>query len=266
MTWPLLYTLALPVMSYGMVLSIILDNHDISTVDSDLSKFLLTMLMVIDFGCVWLLRKLYLVYVEGPKPFLNVAFPMLDRVVMITGANAGIGKETASQLLEAGATVIFACRSEGKAKEAMEEIANKLEAKSKTHTGSKSPLITKPPSPIRERMMFLQMDLSDLNSIRKSVGSFMKMNMKLHVLVNNAGVMMGHQRITTDKNELTMQANHLGHFLLTILMLPKLRESAKESGDARIVTVSSSTHHLAEKLYVDDLNCEHRKYSLFGKS
>ena len=264
MTRPLLYTLALPVLSYGIVLSVIYTD---SSQDEVLSMLLLSVLVLIDGVCVFILRKLYLVYVEGPKPFQNTTldFPMMDRVVLVTGANAGIGKETASQLLLAGATVIFACRSESKAKEAMEEIAVHLES-DKAYSASNYPLIPKPPSSVRERMYFLEMDLSDLESIRKSVERFLKMNLKLHVLINNAGVMMGQYRVTKDSNELTMQANHLGHFLLTTLLLPKLRVSAKDCGDARVITVSSSTHHLAENLYVDDLNCEHRSYSLFGES
>jgi len=160
-------------------------------------------------------------------------------VVMITGANAGIGKETTRQLISLGATVIMACRSEEKAKEAIDDIKE-------TTSG---------------RMIFLEMDLSSLSSIRRAVDNFCSMNLPLHVLINNAGVMMGQHKKTIDGYEMAMQCNHLGHFLLTSLLLPKLRLHE----DARVVTVSSSTYQLAKNIELDDLNCERRNYQLFGQ-
>ena len=215
---PILYTLGVPSINYAIALSSNMLNDD-DGYDDFPSIFSLVVILIVDVISLWLLRKIYSVYIEGPSPFpndsLSANYPLKDRVVMITGANAGIGKETASQILEAGATVVFACRSEGKAREAMENIASLLEPK----LTSTSPLL---PVPVRERMIFLEMDLSDLESIRCGVEKFLSMNLKLHVLINNAGVMMGEKRLSKDQFELTMQANHLGHFLLTNLELRKI--------------------------------------------
>jgi len=266
MTKPIMFTLTLPVLSYALVVSIC-EGDSMSSIP----WLLITPLILIDIASFILLRKVYLRYVEGPDPFEGMAYSdrvklMSGKVVMITGANAGIGKETAEQLLSAGATVIFACRSESKARAAMENIAITHE---KWKPSSSSPLLSNmqadPVDSIRNRMIFLELDLSNLDSVRKAVKTFEGMNKKLNVLINNAGVMMGEYKETEDKFELTIQANHLGHFLLTTMLLPTLRKSAQESSGARVITVSSSTHNLAKQMFVDDLNCEKRSYSLFGK-
>lgn len=222
-------------------------------------------IIFIDIISIASLRLLYLVYIEGPRPKL-LRNAMAGRVVFITGSNAGIGLETARQLLYAGATVIFACRNAHKANAAIDEIYQNMGSDANDSDGSKDDTLhLVRPKPLRERMVFLQLDLSDLKSVRSAVCQFNAMNMKLHVLINNAGVMMGDRRMTKNNFELTMQANHLGHFMLTSLLLPKLREAAEESGDARVITVSSSTHHLASSMDLDDLNCARKPYSLFAQ-
>lgn len=197
-------------------------------------------------------------FVQGPKPQFK---SMEGKVCLITGANTGIGKETARQLLEMGATVIMACRSETRARDAMEDILSTL---ANDNGKNFNPLLqsSKPP---KERLFTLQCDISDFASVRKAVSKFNEMQLPLHVLVNNAGIMMGERKTVTFENkdyELTMACNHLGHFLLTNLLLPKLREQE----DARLVVVTSSTYALAsEGIDLEDLNCERRNYTMFSQ-
>mmetsp|Transcript_27697 Transcript_27697/g.41026 ORF Transcript_27697/g.41026 Transcript_27697/m.41026 type:complete len:445 (-) Transcript_27697:332-1666(-) len=201
------------------------------------------------------------IYITGPKPSLDNTAQ--NKVVMITGANTGIGKETAKQLLTAGATVIMACRSESRAREAMKDIlsALKQDQHTGTGTGTNNGETTTLLSPSK-RILFLQCDVSDYNSVRQAVTSFEKLNLPLDVLVNNAGIMMGTRKENAANHELTMACNHLGHFLLTNLLLDKLQKS----NDGRVIVVTSSTYVLANKgIDLDDLNCEKRKYTMFSQ-
>ena len=203
--------------------------------------------------------KMRTVHVQGMPPNLS-STSLLDRVVLVTGANAGIGLETARQLAAAGATVILACRSERRARDAMEDICQSIDGNGDGASAS-APLRPKP-KPIKDRLLFLEMDVSDLSSVRRAVQTFESWNIPLHVLVNNAGVMMGERRTSVDGFELTMACNHLGHFLLTNLLLPKLRMA----NDARVVIITSRTYALTKPgMALDDLNCERRPYSLFGQ-
>ncbi|KAL9182194.1 hypothetical protein ACHAXT_012846 [Thalassiosira profunda] len=196
--------------------------------------------------------------VDGPPP---PSVCMKDKVVLVTGANSGIGLETARQLYEMGATVVLGCRSRKRAEAAKKDIVGR----SHTDEGSS------------DRVIILEMDLSSLGSVRKAVGSFLERDLPLHVHINNAGVMRNNREETEDGLELTMAANHLGHFLLTSLLLPKLRETAaKERQSTRVVNVSSSLYHTAQRyntdagkmepgLDLDDLLCQRKTYSLFGQ-
>jgi retinol dehydrogenase-13 len=113
------------------------------------------------------------------------------------------------------------------------------------------------------RLHFLALDLSDFESVRKAVRTFQDMNLSLHVLINNAGIMMGTKATSKDGHELMMQANHLGHFLLTLLLLPKLQETK----GGRVLTVTSCTYALARQGFdFDDMFCDTtRPYALFGQ-
>jgi retinol dehydrogenase-12 len=192
--------------------------------------------------------------VQGPRPLLE-PLCLESQVVLITGSNAGIGKETAKQCLVYGAKiVIFACRSETRARDTMKDVAQALD-------------IDISSTEFQQRLRFLKCDLSSLESIRESVKIFETWDLALHRLVNNAGIMMGHKELSKDGYELTMACNHVGHYLLTSLLLPKLRQSAAATQQSsRIVTLTSSTYTLAKSMDLDDLFCEHsRKYSLFGQ-
>ncbi|XP_026564309.1 retinol dehydrogenase 11 [Pseudonaja textilis] len=141
------------------------------------------------------------------------------KVVVITGANTGIGKETAGDLARRGAKVILACRNMAKAEIAAHEIRIK--------TGN-------------QEVIAKRLDLADTKSIREFASNFLKEEKELHILINNAGVMMCPYSKTADGFETHFGVNHLGHFLLTFLLIERLKQSAP----ARIVNVSSLAHHM----------------------
>ncbi|KFP24798.1 Retinol dehydrogenase 12, partial [Colius striatus] len=139
------------------------------------------------------------------------------KVVIITGANTGIGKETARALARRG-KVIVACRDTVKAEAAASEI--------RAETGNQQVIVKK-------------LDLADTKSIREFSEKFLAEEKELHILINNAGVMLCPYSKTADGFEMHLGVNHLGHFLLTFLLLERLKQCAP----ARIVNVSSLAHH-----------------------
>lgn len=210
-----------------------------------------------------MMGRIRIFYVNGPVPKVSVSTTGLEnRVVMVTGANAGIGRETARQLVGAGATVIMACRNEDRAKGAMEDIIRSFEVKSGAVDGRETPALKSRSQEVRERLIFLPLDVSDVSSVRNGVQLFLDMKLPLHVLINNAGIMMGERVTTSNGWELTMAANHLGHFLLTNLLLPVLQQQE----DARVVILTSSTYELSkEGIDLNDLNCANKKYTCFSQ-
>uniref|UniRef100_A0AC11DL79 Retinol dehydrogenase 12 n=1 Tax=Ovis aries TaxID=9940 RepID=A0AC11DL79_SHEEP len=152
------------------------------------------------------------------------------KVVVITGANTGIGKETARELARRGARVYIACRDVLKGESAASEI--------RADTKNSQVLVRK-------------LDLSDTKSIRAFAEGFLAEEKQLHILINNAGVMLCPYSKTADGFETHLAVNHLGHFLLTHLLLGRLKESAP----ARVVNLSSVAHH-AGKIRFHDLQGE----------
>lgn len=152
------------------------------------------------------------------------------KVAIVTGANTGIGKETAKDLAQRGARVYLACRDVQKG----ELVASEIQAS----TGNSQVLVRK-------------LDLADTKSIRSFAEGFLAEEKHLHILINNAGVMMCPYSKTVDGFEMHIGVNHLGHFLLTYLLLEKL----KESSPSRIVNVSSLAHHLG-RIYFHNLHGE----------
>jgi retinol dehydrogenase-12 len=140
------------------------------------------------------------------------------RTVLVTGANTGIGRVTAVELARMGAEVVLAGRSEERTRPVVEEIRA---------AGGKAD--------------FLELDLGDLSSVRRAAQSYLDGGRPLHVLVNNAGL-AGSRGLTKDGFELIVGTNHLGPFLFTLLLLPRLREA----GAARIVNVASIAHFKAK--------------------
>lgn len=158
------------------------------------------------------------------------------RVVLVTGGNSGIGYAAAEALAEKGATVVIACRSEKRGANAVGRlVADHPEA----------------------RVEMLMLDLADLSSVRAFADRFVERHDRLDLLINNAGVMMPpERRETKDGFELQIGTNHLGHFALTMRLLPML---AEQTG-SRVVNVSSSAQN-AGGLDLDDLQWEKRRYS-----
>ena len=149
----------------------------------------------------------------------------VGRVFLVTGANTGIGRVTAEVLARRGARVYLACRSEERAAPVLASIRA---------SGGDAEL--------------LPLDLAELGSVREAARAFLARNEPLHVLVNNAGL-AGFGGTTKDGFELAFGTNHLGHFLLTQLLLPRMRESTP----ARIVNVSSKSHFRAKDVPFDAL-------------
>jgi NAD(P)-dependent dehydrogenase (short-subunit alcohol dehydrogenase family) len=144
------------------------------------------------------------------------------RTVVITGANAGLGEVTARELARVGARVVLAVRNTEKGKAAAERMTGDVEVR--------------------------QLDLQDLGSVRRFADEMSAVD----VLVNNAGIMATRYAMTADGFEGQIGTNHLGHFALTNLLLPKLTD--------RVVTVSSLMHHFGY-VSLKDLNWRSRPYS-----
>ena len=142
------------------------------------------------------------------------------RVALITGANIGIGRVTALRLAQAGFTVFLAGRSAQRTQAVIDEIHATTQTKDKA--------------------FFLPLQLDDLNSVRECAAQFLARQLPLHLLVNNAG-MAGDKGQTLQGFEKAFGINHLGHFLLTQLLLDTLKASAP----ARVVTVASRAHLMA---------------------
>ncbi|XP_008566418.1 PREDICTED: dehydrogenase/reductase SDR family member on chromosome X [Galeopterus variegatus] len=168
----------------------------------------------------------------GPELFFP---PQPDRVAIVTGGTDGIGYSTARQLARLGMHVIVAGNNDGKAQEVVRKIKEET---------------------LNDKVEFLYCDLASMKSIRQFVQKFRMKKIPLHVLVNNAGVMMVPQRKTRDGFEEHFGLNYLGHFLLTNLLLDTLKESGCPGRSARVVTVSSATHYVGE-LNMDDLQGSH---------
>uniref|UniRef100_UPI0037E7F361 dehydrogenase/reductase SDR family member 13-like n=1 Tax=Semicossyphus pulcher TaxID=241346 RepID=UPI0037E7F361 len=138
------------------------------------------------------------------------------KTVIITGSNTGIGKETAIDLAKRGARVILACRSRQRGEAALEDV--------KRESGS-------------NQVVFMQLDLGSQKSVRSFAETFLKTESRLDLLINNAGVYM--QGRTEDGLGMMFGVNHIGHFLLTNLLLDRL----KACGPSRVVNVASMTHN-----------------------
>ncbi len=142
---------------------------------------------------------------------------MTGKTVLITGANTGIGKATASELAARGARVALLCRDPAKAEAARTEIRARTPA---------------------AQVDVLSLDLRSLASVRSCAKAVLEAYSRVDVLLNNAGVVPSTLRLTADGFEEQIGVNHLGHFLLTNLLLERLAASAP----ARVVTVSSMMH------------------------
>ncbi|KAL6261453.1 hypothetical protein P5V15_006545 [Pogonomyrmex californicus] len=154
---------------------------------------------------------------------------LVGKTVVITGSNTGIGKETARDLYRRGARVILACRDVQKANNAIEDIKENPPSRADREQFQGDP----------GELAVYQLDLNKLKSVRECARNLLKNESAIHILINNAGVMMCPQEKTEDGLDLQLQTNHIGHFLLTFLLLPKMQSSGP---GCRIVNVSSCLH------------------------
>ena len=153
---------------------------------------------------------------------------MTGRIVVVTGANSGLGYETSRAFAGRGAQVFMACRTAAKAEDARRRIVAE-------HAAASVELMT--------------LDLASLASVRRFADELVKRTQKLDLLVNNAGVMALPRRETEDGFEMQLGTNHFGHFALTGLVMPLLLAAP----EARVVTVSSGAHK-GGRINFDDLH------------
>jgi NAD(P)-dependent dehydrogenase (short-subunit alcohol dehydrogenase family) len=163
---------------------------------------------------------------------------MTGRTCLVTGANSGIGKETALGLARMGARVVLVCRNQRKGESALADIQRQ--------TGS-------------SRLDLLIADMSSFGSVRALAAQVRQRYSRLDVLINNAGAAVPSRTLSADGIEMTVAGNYLGAALLTFLLLDLLKSSAP----SRIVNVSSEAHRNA-RFDMDDLQFERRKYSAIG--
>jgi len=179
---------------------------------------------------LWLIRK----FIQGPV--YRKKNRIDGKVVIVTGCNTGIGKETVLELARRGAKIYMACRDPARCEAARIEIIDRTQ---------------------NQQLFNRSLDLGSLESVRNFVARFKAEESRLDLLINNAGIMACPRSLTADGYEQQFGVNHLGHFLLTNLLLDLL----KQSSPSRIVVVSSVAH-IFGRINRDDLMSE-RKYSKF---
>lgn len=191
----------------------------------------------------YLLTILFLISLILIKKYFNggvchIKSDLTSKIILITGANRGIGFFTAKELAKMGGTIILACRDIQKAEEAKKSII--------VETNN-----------FKIDAMFL--DVSDMSSVRVFASNFIAKYQKLDILINNAGLLTAERKCTKEGFEEMIATNHLGHFLLTNLLLNTL----KASRPSRIIIVSSITHFYG-RLNLEDINSEKNFFNHFA--
>lgn len=166
------------------------------------------------------------------------------RLALITGANSGLGLETARALLAKGVTVVLGCRSLARAELAKGE----LQAAAASGGGA---------------VELLELDLASLACVRRAAAELADRYGRLDLLINNAGLMALPRQLTSDGFEMQLGVNHLGHFALTLALLPLLHGRP----DARVVSVTSGAQYFG-RIAFDDLQGEGRydRWAAYGQS
>ena len=169
-------------------------------------------------------------------------FDIKDKNVLITGATSGIGRAAAINLSSIGANIFFVARDKVKAQFLVDDI-HKISGKEAI------PIIA---------------DLSSQSDIREAAQKFNKLNLPLHVLLNNAGLINKERKETVDGLEEVFAINHLAYFLLTMLLLDRL----KESNNSRIVNVSSGAHAFVKGFNFEDYQAKntYKPFQVYGYS
>lgn len=163
----------------------------------------------------------------------------MSKLTIITGGNAGIGKATAIGLARKGHHVVITSRSKEKAEPAVEEI--------KKESGS-------------DKVEYVFLTLNSLKKVRESAGEIKSRFPKIDVLINNAGTYYSDLELSEDGIEQTLATNHVGHFLLTSLLIDNL----KAAGSARVINLASMAHKSAKSLDLTDINYENGGFSGWG--
>ena len=187
-------------------------------------------------GLVWFVAGLSAINVRrrlvaGPA---HTKVNMAGKLCVVTGANAGVGLDTARELAKLGAEVVLACRSEVKATAAMLEIKSSF-----------------PKANVR----FVKLDIGSLDSVRGCASQLLDAGVPIDVLINNAGVMLTELKKSSDRIDLAFQANRLGHFLLTTMLIPLL---LKRQG--RVVNVTSAIHRIPHKVDLNEVAQRNGKF------
>ena len=160
----------------------------------------------------------------GDVAFTRESVPDLaGRTAVVTGANGGLGLQTAKVFAGKGACVLMAVRDQAKAAQAVADI--------RTETP-------------RAELELIALDLASQASVKKAGGEILGGHQEIDILVNNAGLMATPERQTSDGYEMQLGVNHLGHWTLTALLLPALLAAAS----ARVVTVTSTAHHIGRSV------------------
>lgn len=161
---------------------------------------------------------------------MHEQWDMTGKTVVITGGNSGIGREAAVELGRMGADVVITARDPGRGQAAVDDITRR--------TGS-------------DAVSLVHLDLCDLASVRHAAAELLERCGHINVLINNAGGILSERSVTVDGFEATFGGNHLGHHLLTNLLVDRLEASAP----ARVVTVASLAHRFAVRgMNWDDLD------------
>ncbi|CAH1786515.1 unnamed protein product [Owenia fusiformis] len=168
----------------------------------------------------------------GRVSYEKVTLPS-DCVVIVTGASAGIGYETAKNLAMMGAKVIMACRNEEKTSKAIGEMRQDL---AKLRQGNTTGLQL----PGELQLHYMHLDLASLKSTKRFIEEFKATGWPLHLLVCNAGLALNTMELTEDNHETVFQVNYLGHYLMVEQFLPIMQRSGD---DCRILLVSSMGHY-----------------------
>lgn len=170
-------------------------------------------------------------------PKENLEADLSTKTYIVTGTTSGIGLEVVTQLARQSATIICASRNLDALKKTTENISNNT-SNNKIH--------------------FMHLDLTSLKSVKSFVNNFLNKFSTLDGLVNNAAIMFGPEKKTIDGNEIQLSTNYLGHFLLSELLLPVLKNSL----NSRIIHTSSVMHERGH-IDLEDLNFEKRKYNKY---
>ncbi|XP_077397463.1 dehydrogenase/reductase SDR family member 13b.1 [Festucalex cinctus] len=176
--------------------------------------FITLLVLGVVVGSVYVYRQ---VVVKGKQ--CTSKAKLNGRTVIVTGSNTGIGKTTAIDLAKRGARVILACRSRQRGEAALADV--------KRESGS-------------SQVVFMQLDLGNLKSVRSFAENYLRSETRLDILINNAGLYM--QGRTEDGFGMMFGINHVGHFLLTNLLLERL----KACQPSRVVNVSSMAHNFGK--------------------